>query len=123
MAKRILVVDDSDVIRSHCRIVLQRAGYEVLEAWNAEQARAVLKSTAIGFVLCDLNLPGIDGIELIAAMHRAPALAQVPAAILTAEHNAELFERADQAGVCAWLLKPCKSEDLLAVIGKYAGPA
>jgi CheY-like chemotaxis protein len=123
MAKRILVVDDSSIIRSHCRTVLERAGYEVVEACDALSARTVLKTTEIAFLLCDLNLPGFDGIELIGAMRKTPNLAQLPAAIFTVESHAEMMERAESAGVTLWLRKPYKSEDLLAAVAKYAGPA
>jgi two-component system chemotaxis response regulator CheY len=119
MVQRVLVVDDSNVIRSHCRIVLERAGYEVIEAWDALQARTVLKTLDIAFLLCDLNLPGMTGLELIEAMRTVPKLATLPAAILTAEHTPELLKRAKAAGVTCWLLKPYKSEELLELVAKY----
>jgi two-component system chemotaxis response regulator CheY len=122
MVQRILIVDDSSIIRSHCRIVLQNAGYEVVEAWDAAQARTALKTMEIAFMLCDLNIPGMNGIELIEAMRKDARFATLPVAILTAERNAEVIARASQAGVTHWLLKPYKTEDLLTVVEKNAGP-
>ena len=123
MAQRILIVDDSNIIRSHCRIVLQKAGYDVSEAWDATQARSALKQHEIAFVLCDLNIPGsMNGLELIEAMRLVPKFANLPAAIFTAESNPDLLKRASRAGVTHWLRKPYKSEELLELVAKYAGP-
>ena len=122
MAQRILVVDDSSIIRSHCRAVLQKAGYEVVEAWDALQARTALKNMNIAFVLCDLNIPGMNGMELIEAMRKEPKFATLPAAIITAECTTELLKRANQIGVTHWLLKPYKAEELLDVVARFAGP-
>ena len=122
MAQTVLIVDDSTIIRSHCRIVLQKAGYEVIEAWDAAQARTALKQQEIAFVLCDLNIPGMNGLELIEAMRKVPRLANVPAAIITAESSPELLKRAHNAGVTHWLRKPYKSEALLELVAEHAGP-
>jgi CheY-like chemotaxis protein len=122
MAQRILIVDDSNIIRNHCRIVLQKAGYEVIEAWDAAQARAALKQQEIAFVLCDLNIPGMSGLELIEAMRMVPKFAKLPAAIFTAESNPNLLKRAERAGVTHWLLKPYKAEELVNLVNKHAGP-
>ena len=122
MAQKILIVDDSNIIRNHCRIVLQKAGYDVIEAWDAAQARAALKSQEIAFVLCDLNIPGMNGLELIEAMRMVPKFAKLPAAIFTAENNPDLLKRAERAGVTHWLRKPYKADELLELVHKHAGP-
>lgn len=122
MTQRILIVDDSNIIRSHCRSVLQQAGYEVVEAWDAAQARTALKSMNIAFMLCDLNIPGMNGLELIEAMRKEPKFASIPAAIFTAECTTELLKRANRVGVTHWLLKPYKAEELLDMVGRFAGP-
>ena len=122
MTQRILIVDDSNIIRTHCRIVLQKAGYEVIEAWDAAQARSALKQQEIAFVLCDLNIPGMSGLELIEAMRAHPKFVNTPAAIFTAENNPELIKRAKNAGVTHWLRKPYKAEELLELVAAHAGP-
>jgi two-component system, chemotaxis family, chemotaxis protein CheY len=122
MTKQILIVDDSSIIRSHCRIVLKKAGYDCVEAWDAHQARARLESTDISFMLCDLNLPGMSGLELVEKMRSDPRLAALPAAIMTAECSLELVQRATRAGVKHWLLKPYTAEELVEMVTRYAGP-
>lgn len=122
MTKQVLIVDDSNIIRAHCRTVLQKAGYECVEAWSSAQARVQLESPDICFMLCDLNIPGMNGIELAEAIRVEPHLAALPVAIMTAEWSLELVQRAHRAGVKHWLLKPYKAEELVDVVMRYAGP-
>lgn len=123
MPQRILIVDDSSVIRVLYRLVLEQAGYEVVEAWDADQARSALKGTEIAFMLCDLNIPGVNGLDLIEAMRKHPKLASLPVAIVTVEKSRELVERAKRAGVVGWLVKPCSSDVLLDLITRHARPS
>lgn len=122
MAQRVLVVDDSSIIRSHCRDVLQQAGYDVVEAWDAAQARAALKQQQIAFLLCDLNIPGMSGLELIETMRLVPKFHNLPAVIFTAEADPELLKRAQRAGVTHWLRKPYTPEELVDLVSRHAGP-
>lgn len=122
MAPRILIVDDSSIIRAHCRVVLRKAGYEVVEAENAEQARARLQGSEIGFMLCDLNLPGTHGLDLIESLRAEPAHAQLPIAVMTAEWNLPIFHRAHRLGVKHWLLKPYKADELVELVARFVGP-
>lgn len=119
MTKLILIFDDSNVIRARCRSILEKAGYACVEAWDAAQARARLKNFDIGSVLCDLDLPDMSGLDLVDVIRTDPFLAGLPVAIVTAEWNLELFQRATRAGVKHWLLKPFKPEALIEVVAKY----
>jgi two-component system, chemotaxis family, chemotaxis protein CheY len=119
MAPKILIVDDSSIIRVQCRLVLQQAGYEVVEAWDAVQAASLLKQQEIAFVLCDLHIPVKNGVELIEAMRTVPRLAATPAAIMSADEAPELLGRAKDAGILEWLCKPCSSKQLLELMAKH----
>lgn len=121
MPKRILLVDDSRAIRLFCRGIAEKAGYEVVEAWDIAQVRSTLESQEIALMLCDLNLPGMDGLALIERIRKNPKYVSLPVAVLTGEFSAALVERAKQAGVSAWLRKPCRPEQLMGVISKIAG--
>jgi two-component system chemotaxis response regulator CheY len=94
MTNQILIVDDSSVIRTVCRSVLEEAGYQCVEAWDAAQARSRPKDLGIGFAICDLNLPGLSGLDLVEAIRTYPSLAALPpalpVAIMTDEWNLEL---------------------------------
>lgn len=123
MAQKILLVDDSSIIRTQYRLVLQKAGYEVVEAWDAAQAASALKTLDIAFMLCDYNIPGVNGLDLIEAMRQQPRLAALPTAILSADVNPTLVARAKRAEVAGWLVKPCSADKLLELVAKCAGPA
>jgi CheY-like chemotaxis protein len=122
VAKRVLVVDDSRIMRDFCRSILQKAGYDVAEAWDASQARTALKQGDIGFVFCDLNIPGMDGLEFVEAMRREPAFAELPVAIATVERTPALLARARAAGVREWVGKPYDAQTLLALAERFVGP-
>lgn len=122
MSKLVLIVDDSNIIRAHCRAVLKKAGYDCVEAWDAVQARARLDSSDISFMVCDLNLPGMSGLELAEKLHSEPQHAALPVAIMTAECSLQLVQRATRAGVKHWLLKPYTAEELVELVTRYAGP-
>jgi two-component system chemotaxis response regulator CheY len=123
MTKRILIVDDSSIIRSHCRLLLKNAGYEPIEAWDAAQARTALKNFHIAFMICDLNIPGLNGLDLVEAARRVPELAELPVAIMSAECSVDLVKRANRAGVVHWLLKPYTSDELLELVARHAAAA
>jgi two-component system chemotaxis response regulator CheY len=120
MAHKVLVVDDSRIIRTQCRLIFQHAGYEVVEAWDASQAMAVLRTMEIAFMLCDLNIPGMSGLDLVEALREDSQFDALHTAIMTAEASPELLARAKRAGVKAWLAKPCKAEMLLALVATRA---
>lgn len=122
MAKRILVVDDSDIMRGVARGILQKGGYEVVEAWDAAQARAALKRDDIAFVFCDLNIPGMNGLELAELMQQIPGFESLPFAIVSAERSSQLLSRARRAGVKEWVTKPYSAETLLSMVEKFTGP-
>src|SRR5688572_28882971 len=67
---RILVVDDDARVRTTARILLEAAGYQVVEAESGGAALRVLKSEAVEVVLTDILMPNTDGIELIHTLHR-----------------------------------------------------
>ena len=123
MPKRILIVDDSCIIRSHCQLVLKNAHYQPVEAWDAVQARTALKNFDIAFMICDLNIPGVNGLDLVEAMRKEPKLAELPVAMMRAECNMDLVRRAKRAGVVHWLLKPYTSEELLELVARHVDAA
>ncbi|HEY4221162.1 MAG TPA: response regulator [Myxococcota bacterium] len=116
MAKKILVVDDSATVRLQVRGALLRAGYEVLEAVDGVDAYAQLQaSTDIAAVVCDVNMPRMDGIELLEKVKAGP-----PTLMLTTEGEPALVARAKLAGAKGWLVKPFKSDVLVAALGRLA---
>ena len=65
MAKRILIVDDDQLMRRSLAFNMERAGYEVKSAANAEDAIDVLRGSVFDLVLLDIGLPGMDGLDAV----------------------------------------------------------
>jgi two-component system chemotaxis response regulator CheY len=112
---KILVVDDSRTVRSQVVTALTPAGYEVFEAQDGIEALAIVEATPdLALIIVDLNMPNMDGLQLLAAIHDSLGRT-LRAVILTMEARTELIEKGKRAGAKGWLVKPFKSEHLLAV--------
>ena len=119
MPKKILIVDDSSVIRMVLKTTLNEDGYDVIEAINGLDALAILKSgEKIGLVISDVNMPEMDGITFVQTYKALPELQYIPVLMLTTETGQEKKEAAKAAGVRAWLVKPFNRESLMAAVSK-----
>ncbi len=117
MSKVALVVDDSKSIRMLVSKVLREAGFEVLEAENGRQAMERLAGRdAIQLVITDLNMPVMDGLELIRAIRADAAQRFTPVVFLTTESGDSLKDAAKSAGATGWIVKPFHPEKVLTVV-------
>jgi two-component system, chemotaxis family, chemotaxis protein CheY len=122
MATRILVIDDSSTVRQQVTQTLLAAGFEVSEARNGQEGlEALRKHEDLALVLCDVNMPHMDGIEMLALAKQDPAHADLPVVMLTTEGQPELIRRAKQAGAAGWIVKPFNPEQLIAAVRKLTG--
>jgi two-component system chemotaxis response regulator CheY len=122
MARTILVVDDSPTMRQQVRMPLEDAGYKVLEASDGQDAlRRLDGADVVDMVISDVNMPGMNGLEMLEALRKIPRFAALPVVMLTTEGKKSLVERAEKAGARGWLVKPFKAEVLLAAARKLAG--
>ncbi len=121
MSKTILTVDDSASVRQMVSFTLKEAGYEVIEAVDGKDALSKLDGKSIQMVLTDLNMPNMDGIELIRNLRANPACKFIPVIMLTTESQAEKKQEGKAAGATGWIVKPFKPEQLLAVVKKVLG--
>jgi two-component system chemotaxis response regulator CheY len=115
MAKKILVVDDSATMLMSLKATLDMNGFDVSTAADGQIALNLVQS---GFrpdlIITDINMPNMDGIELI--KHVRPLLRFTPILALTTESQAEKRDQAKQFGATGWLLKPVSGTDLIRVI-------
>jgi two-component system chemotaxis response regulator CheY len=124
MKKKILVIDDSKTVRDQVRAVLEGGGYTVLEATDGQEGLDEIRSTHdLAMAICDVNMPNITGIGMVETLKADGLLAALPVVMLTTEGQAALIQRAKQAGAKGWIVKPFKSEHLLAAVNKLAGAA
>jgi two-component system, chemotaxis family, chemotaxis protein CheY len=114
----ILTVDDSPSIRQMIKVVLGPAGHNVVEAGDGAQGLAKAKATKFDLVITDLNMPVMNGMELIRALRKESSLVGLPIVFLTTESSDAVKAEAKQAGATGWITKPFKQEQLLAVVGK-----
>ena len=113
MAK-ILIVDDVIQLREDLRIVLENAGHQVIESENGVQGLQALELNAdIDLIICDVNMPEMDGITMCAKIFAKQNESILPIIMLTTEANPELKERARVFGVKAWVTKPLVPDKFL----------
>nr|WP_217344131.1 response regulator [Noviherbaspirillum sp. L7-7A]MBV0878244.1 response regulator [Noviherbaspirillum sp. L7-7A] len=110
VSRRALVIDDSSVERMLATAVLQKLGFAVHCAGTAEEALALLAHCSVDLVMCDLALPGMDGLTLLAALRACPA--PPPCIVLSAHDDPRHALAAMQAGARAYLVKPLRLADM-----------
>ena len=118
MAKKLLVVDDSASMRQLLTFAVNDAGYDVLAAENGRDALAKLGTTKVDMIITDLNMPEMDGIELIRQLRGMPDYRFVPILMLTTEAQEEKKQAGRQAGASGWIVKPFTPQQLMNVMRK-----
>jgi len=108
---RVLVVDDSPALRRMLELTLRRDGFEVHTAGDGREALAVAASGRPDAVLCDVEMPNMDGLELTEILVAANAQAAV--VLMSGSGAADLRQRAERAGACDFLVKPFERDELL----------
>ncbi len=113
MSRHILVVDDSLAIRQVVGYTLRSAGYTVTEAVDGEDAYDKASAGAFDMVLTDINMPRLDGLELITRLRAHPNYRATPLLVLSTESSVEAKARGRVAGATGWLVKPFEPRRLL----------
>ena len=121
MQKMIMTVDDSASVRQMVRFTLEEAGYKVIEAVDGKDAITKLSGTPVQLVITDLNMPNMDGIELIKGVRQKSDHRFVPIIMLTTESQDSKKQEGKQAGATGWIVKPFKPDQLKAVVKKVIG--
>ena len=116
MGKRIMTVDDSATVRQVLQMTLKKAGYDVVEAVDGADALQKLSGESVDMLVTDLNMPNVDGIDLIQQVRRKPGNRFMPIIMLTTESQPEKKSAGKTAGASGWITKPFRPEQLLAVV-------
>lgn len=110
----VLVVEDEAIVREFLARCLERAGYDVKQAANAGEAIELMNAAAADLVLCDIRMPGQDGLWLAGRLRaRWP---DVPIVMITAIDNAETVRQSRELGAVDYINKPVKPDQLLQVV-------
>lgn len=118
MAKHILAVDDSKTMRDMINFTLEGAGYDVTLAVDGSDGFTKLKDNSIDLIITDINMPIMDGIELIEKVRTDGSYSAMPILILTTESANELKQQGQAAGATGWIVKPFVPEKLLKVVAR-----
>src|SRR5262249_15184634 len=117
--KKVLIVDDSATVRQELRDGIVRAGFVVVEAANgAEGLERARENPDLSIALLDVNMPVLNGLDLLDRLKADPKTAPIPVRMRTTEAEPALVARAKKAGAKGWLIKPVKSEMLVATLRK-----
>ena len=121
--KKVLSVDDSGVMRRIIGRTVEVLGYGFLEAGNGVEALEVIARNHedIALVILDVNMPEMDGFEVLARLKADTALKAIPVMMLTTEADRPKIIQAIQAGAVNYLCKPFQADDLTVKIAESLG--
>ena len=123
MNPTVMLIDDSATVRLQACRALEQAGFSIIEATDGADALTKLEtSEGISLIVCDVNMPKVNGIEFVEKLAQRPG-PQPPVIMLTTEGHPELIKRAKAAGAKGWMVKPFRPEILVAAARKIAAIA
>jgi two-component system chemotaxis response regulator CheY len=124
MTAKVLVVDDSLMVRQQVRSTLSQAGFEIVEAHDGLDALEKLAGAPdLALIVLDVNMPVMNGIELLRRLRGDGRSASVPVIMLTTEGHPQLMQEAKALGAKGWIIKPFKPELLVAAVSKLVRSA
>ena len=115
---RILIVEDDPCVRELLHLHLSGAGYEVLVAEDAMIGGRFLLDQRIDLLIADINMPFMDGLDLVQAMRQEPSVSSMPVVFLTSHSEHE--DRARALGAVAFMRKPVLADELLGIVARHA---
>lgn len=120
--KRVLVIDDANLVRLYYRDALERAGYQVDEALNGLEALEKLYGVPADLLIVDVNMPQMDGFTFLRTLRRGePPVSGIPALVISTEAGRQDFDAARLAGANYYLVKPVSQEVLLEHVALMSG--
>jgi two-component system chemotaxis response regulator CheY len=120
--KNVLIVEDSKAIRSMIRVSLEEAGeYFAVEAGNGFEALKALPTRSFDLIITDINMPDINGLELIGYVKSNPTYRGIPLIIVSTEKSEEDKKRGMALGAVGYVEKPFRKEDLMTVVVRVLG--
>ena len=124
MALNVLIVDDSEVMRRVIKRIVNLSGFElgtILEAGHGKEALAVLDDNWVDVVLSDINMPVMDGVEMLKTMKTTPSLTDIPVIMVSTEGRTDRIDEILAIGAAGFITKPFKPEDIRCVISDALG--
>lgn len=119
--KKILAIDDSASIRKSISFVLSQENYDIIEAVDGVDGLEKSKANKIDLFITDINMPNMDGIELIKNLRQTAEYKFTPIIALTTENQDSKMKEGKEAGATGWIVKPFTSDKLIAIVKKIIG--
>lgn len=116
MKKTILIVDDFENTRRVVEFSIKKLEHEILMAENGQEALKYFDGRKIDLLITDLNMPIMDGIELVQEVRKSPLYMFIPIIMLTTERSQEKKQKADEIKVTTWVQKPFEQERFLKIV-------
>lgn len=116
--RKVLIVDDSETIRQQVASALERAGFGVVEACDGVDGLERASQNELCMVILDVNMPRLNGLEMLERLKADPRHAKLPVLMLTTEVQQSMIERAKKAGARGWMIKPVKMDQLVSTVNK-----
>lgn len=114
---KILIADDSNMLRDMLKFALQDGGYsDISEASNGAEALQMSQREQFDLVITDVNMPDVNGLELIKALRSMPQYAKVPLLVLTTEKADDVKTQGKIVGATGWITKPFSPEQVLKAV-------
>ena len=112
--KKALTIDDSSTVRNLVKMTLEGMGFQVDEASNGKDALQKAKLTKYDLILCDINMPVMNGLEFLREFKKTNRT--TPVLMLTTETEAAKKQEAKSLGATGWIVKPFNPNDLIKVV-------
>lgn len=124
MAVNVLIVDDSSSMRSVIRKTIKVSGFDVgkyLEAADGKEAMEVLTNEWVDILLTDINMPNMNGLELIGEMKKDEVFRSIPVVMVTTERNVWKVHKAMERGAKGYITKPFVPEEIKEILTTILG--
>lgn len=118
MSTNVLVVDDSLTVREEVMQALSGLNVDIKQAVDGIEALRVIQNNDIDCVICDVNMPRMNGIDVVVEVRKQERFAELPILMLTTEGSRELILKARRAGASGWMVKPFVHDMLARTVTK-----
>lgn len=126
MAFNVLIVDDSQTMRKVIRKTVSLSGFEIGDCWeagNGKEALEILRSCWVDLILTDLNMPVMNGLEMLREIGRDEMYRKIPVVLITTEGSESRIEEAYALGIKGYIQKPFYPENIRDVLTRVMGEA
>jgi two-component system chemotaxis response regulator CheY len=116
---KIMIVDDSETLRTQLRKDLEAGGFQIVEGFDGVHGLETLEANKdVKLIICDVNMPRMDGLSMCQKVNSNPEYKAIPLLMMTTESSPEMKAQGKAAGVVAWVTKPYVAEKLVTVVKK-----